>query len=389
LRKKNIDFKIKIPEIILRKSFLIFLFAAVRPSLLSAQENKLSSDTAIVKLVFAGDVMGHMPVIESAFDSDSNTYNFDTTFYFLKPFLQSADLAIANLETTLSGPPYSGYPHFCSPDAYASSLKRAGFGIVVMANNHAADKGGNGINRTLNMVDSSGLLHTGTFRSKQERDSLCPLIAERNGIRIALLNYSYGTNGEAVPFPYIVNIIDTAIIMADIDKARSRNADFVICIMHWGNEYERNASSEQKKLARWIFIHGCDMIIGSHPHVVQPLEIIVPDSGDIAAPKLVLYSLGNLVSNQRERYKNGGILFGVKLMKCHKTWLDQYEYLPVWVNKTSEGSQPGFYLITPQAWNAYKDDFQYSITTEKTLNEFFEDTRAHMKEVKEMSGPDW
>jgi poly-gamma-glutamate synthesis protein (capsule biosynthesis protein) len=355
----------------------------------SAQIEKTPPDTTFVKLIFAGDVMGHMPQIEAAYDSQSKSYKFDTTFYFLKPFLAGADIAIANLETTLSGPPYSGYPHFSSPDELALDLKKAGFSILVMANNHAADKGSAGIERTLNIIDSTGLLHTGTFRSMQERDSVYPLMVERKGMRIAFLNYSYGTNGEAVPFPYIINIIDTSIIRADIEKARNKRADFIITILHWGNEYERFASAEQKSLARWIIAHGCDMIIGSHPHVVQPVEIITKDSSDISKPKLVLYSLGNLVSNQRDRYKNGGIIFGVKLMKLGTSWLHQYSYLPVWVYKTSGNNRNGYYMITPQAYSANHDSFGFSETIEQGLKEFFEDTRIHMKDVPEMGGPDW
>ena len=367
---------------------LVLLLSIVFSFYTQGQEKQVPSDTTIIKLVFAGDVMGHMPQIEAAYDSETNSYNFDTTFYFLKPFLASADLAIANLETTLAGPPYSGYPHFCSPDAYVPSLKNAGFSMLVMANNHAADKGGMGINRTLNVIDTSGLIHTGTFRSKQERDSLYPLIVVRKSIKLAFLNYSYGTNGETAPSPYIVNVIDTGLIRADIERAKSLHADFIITVLHWGNEYERFPNLEQKRLARWIFKNGCDMIIGSHPHVIQPVEIITPDSTEVSEPKLVLYSLGNFVSNQRDRYKNGGLLFGVKLIKTNSTKLFQYAYLPVWVTKTS-GSKPGYYMITPQAWSAYRDDFDYSSAIEKSLNEFFDDTRTHMNGVTEMSGPGW
>jgi hypothetical protein len=373
----------------LRKVFLFLYISLTFLPCLIGQEISQSSDSNTVKIIFAGDVMGHMPQIEAAYDSQSGLYKFDTTFYFLKPFLTSADLSIANLETTLSGPPFSGYPHFSSPDELPQALKRAGFGMVVMANNHAADKGSAGINRTLAIIDSTGLLHTGTFRSKQERDSLYPLIIEKKGVRLAILNYTYGTNGEIVSFPNIVNVIDTAIIDLDIEKAKTRQADFIIAVMHWGNEYERSPSSEQKYLARWIIKHGCDMIIGSHPHVVQPVEIIVPDSGQTVSPRLVLYSLGNLVSNQRDRYKNGGIIFGVKLKKSVKTALCQYAFLPVWVYKSSVNNKSGYYLITPQAYATNHDRFEFSETIERGLNEFFEDTRIHMKEVPEMSGPDW
>ena len=379
---------VNIKNIRFRESILIFIFTLVFTLFSGAQENRIPPDSTIIKIIFAGDVMGHMPQIEAAFDPETRSYNFDTTFYFVKPFLDSADLAIANLETTLSGSPYSGYPHFCSPDAYAPSLKRAGFGMLVMANNHAADKGGAGIKRTLNIIDSTEIMHTGTFRSKEERDSLYPLIVERKGIRLAFLNYSYGTNGESVPAPYIVNVIDTTLIKRDLEKARILQADFIITVLHWGEEYERNPNKEQKRLARWIFKHGCDMIIGSHPHVIQPVEIVIPDSSDLTEPKLVLYSLGNFVSNQRDRYKNGGLLFGVKLIKKKVTKLYQYAFLPVWVTKTP-GSKPGFYMITPQAWKAYQTDFGYSITIEQALNEFFDDTREHMKNVPEMSGPGW
>lgn len=373
----------------MRKQLLLFSLSITSSVITIAQDVKPVVDSASVKIIFAGDVMGHGPQIQAAFDSQLNEYKYDTSFYFLKPFLSSADITLANLEVTLSGPPYSGYPHFSSPDALAAALKRAGFQILVTANNHAADRGAEGINRTLHILDSVGLLHTGTFHSRQERDSISPLIVEKKGMHIAFLNYTYGTNGETVPYPYVVNLIDTALIRADIDKARLKKADYIIAIMHWGNEYERFASNEQKSLARWIIMHGCDMIIGSHPHVIQGVEFIVPDSGEAGHPKLVLYSLGNLISNQRDRYKNGGILFGIKLIKSNTNELHQYAYLPVWVYKISGKNKPGYYMITPQAYISNHNGFGFSETIEKELNEFFEDTRVHMKIVPEMIGPDW
>lgn len=352
-----------------------------------AQFQSGGRDSSTLSLLFAGDMMGHGPQIQAARIDSNGTYNYDTCFYLIRPYIQQADLAIANLEVTLAGPPYSGYPHFSSPDAYPAALKKAGFSVLVTANNHAADRGGDGIRRTLSVLDSLGILHTGTFTDSARRDSLYPLLITVKGFRLALLNYSYGTNGLPVPAPTIVNLIDTLQMLRDLQIAQLLQPDMIISFMHWGNEYERFPSVQQKKIAHFLFRHGCDLVIGSHPHVIQPAEEDFPDSSDSAHLQLVIYSLGNAISNQRDRYKNGGIFFSVTLHKQDSlTTIKNFAYLPVWVYlKRSPGAKSAYYMVPPYALDS--DKIEMTEDAKKGMQEFLIDTRKHLKGLKELPAP--
>jgi poly-gamma-glutamate capsule biosynthesis protein CapA/YwtB (metallophosphatase superfamily) len=177
--------------------------------------NIFAQDTTKVSLLFAGDIMGHGSQITSARIGTSQQYDYNPCFQFIKPYLRSVDLAIGNLELTLAGPPYSGYPQFGSPDALAYTLKDAGFDILVTANNHSVDRGQKGIERTIAVLDTLSILHTGTFTEDISRMNDYPLFFNKNGISFSLLNYTFSTNGIPVPKPTIVNMIDTTQIRKD------------------------------------------------------------------------------------------------------------------------------------------------------------------------------
>ncbi len=282
-----------------------------------------------IRLAFIGDVMGHSPQIQSAFDSATGKYNYVDVFAELKPILSAVDYSIANLEVTLGGKPYSGYPQFSSPDELVDGLMAAGVNVLVTANNHSVDRGGAGIKRTVDVLNSKKIKFTGIFLDSADRALRNPLMLEKNGIRIALLNYTYGTNGIPVPGPYIVNLIDTVSMGKDIAGAKAKGVDDIVVFIHWGNEYERFPNTQQKNLAKWLHDRGVRIIIGSHPHVVQPAELSQLDNDY----RLVVYSLGNFVSNQRRRYCDGGVVAFIELKKGN----DQVEvlhagYVPIWVD---------------------------------------------------------
>jgi len=266
-----------------------------------------------LSLLFFGDIMQHIPQIESAFDKTSGTYRYDSCFRYISGLISSADLAIGNLEVTLAGKPYTGYPTFSAPDSLIPALARAGTDLLVTANNHSCDKGLKGILRTIHVLDTLGMPHTGTYRDAADRDSLNPLILEKKGIILALLNYTYGTNGINVPAPAIVDLIDTSLIRKDYQKARRKGVDEVLVFFHWGEEYRREAVTAQKELAAFCHQLGIRMVIGSHPHVIEPMVATTDSLGNITT--VTVYSLGNFVSNQRERYKNGGALFELTLKR--------------------------------------------------------------------------
>lgn len=341
-----------------------------------------AADSTVVKLVFAGDVMGHEPQFKAALQADK-TYAYEDNYRFVKSYISSADLAVANLEVTLAGPPYSGYPTFSSPDALASALRDAGFDVLQTANNHTCDKGGKGLRRTLDVLDSLHLVHFGTYRSAEEAAANHPLMQDVNGVRLAFLNYTYGTNGIPVPAGTVVNIIDTALIHAGLDKAKRNGADFIIATYHWGLEYQRTESPDQVRIAEFSARHGADLVIGGHPHVVQPVKRTAAPDGDSI---WTAYSLGNYISNQRDRYKNGGIMVEVTLVKSARgTYLKNIGYVPVWVYKKT--TPKASYTLIPGSMDstaAADTTLRMAAADRLLMLQFFEDTRKHLGNVAEM-----
>jgi poly-gamma-glutamate synthesis protein (capsule biosynthesis protein) len=266
-----------------------------------------------ISLYFAGDIMQHKAQLDAALQPDG-TYNYSGCFTQVTPEIEAADIAICNFETTLGGAPYSGYPQFSSPNAYAQAVRDAGFDIFLTANNHCMDTRTRGLVRTLDVLDSLGIKHLGTYRNQAERDSLYPYILEHGGMRIALLNYTYDTNGIPVAKPCIVNYIDTTIMKQDLARARQLKADCIIACMHWGTEYMLQPDSQQKKLEDWLYTHGVDHIIGSHPHVVQPVRTL-PDFWGRASRHLTVWSLGNYISNMSAPHTNQGLAVTLHLLK--------------------------------------------------------------------------
>jgi poly-gamma-glutamate capsule biosynthesis protein CapA/YwtB (metallophosphatase superfamily) len=311
---------------------------------LNAQLHSQQNDTVRLSLVFAGDIMGHDEQITGAWDPAMNAYNYEPAFRYVKPFIEQADIAISNLEVTLAGKPYKGYPQFSSPDELAMAARDAGFDVLIQANNHALDRGQPGFNRTIQMLDSLKIIHTGTFPNEKSRALNYPLILQKNDIRLALLNYTYSTNGIVIPKPYMINRIDSVQIRLDLEKCKLANPDFIIVTIHWGDEYERFENVAQQKLADFILSHGADAIIGSHPHVIQTIKEYSP--GDTNIRKIVVYSLGNFVSNQRAQYKDGGIITELNLMKTNeKTILENFSYLPTWVYRDDLPGRNMFYIV--------------------------------------------
>jgi poly-gamma-glutamate synthesis protein (capsule biosynthesis protein) len=248
----------------------------------------------------------------------------------MKPVFESVDFAIANLEVTLGTKPYQGYPQFSSPNALAKSMKWAGVDIVVTANNHSCDRRKRGVEATIKTLDDLGLEHTGTFYDKKHKDSTTPLMIEKNGIKIALLNFTYGTNGLNPTKPNIVNYYDTVTILESIEKAKTKNPDKIIAFIHWGLEYKDIQSKDQERVNKLFNDNGVKIVIGSHPHVLQPMEWEKDSVKN--TEKLVVYSLGNFVSNQRAHRKDGGAVFELVLIKDSvDTKIKKANYILTWV----------------------------------------------------------
>lgn len=324
-----------------------------------------------LSFLFVGDIMQHDGQIKAAFNATTGAYEYDDGFKFIKPVINEYDLRIANLEVTHAGKPYKGYPQFSAPDELSETLVNAGFNIILTSNNHSCDGGSKGVIRTLDVLDKLGVMHTGTFRNKAERDANYPLIVDQNGIKVAILNYTYGTNGLSVAAPLIINYIDSVIIKKDIAKAKSLNAEYIICNMHWGTEYTPLPNSYQKLYEKMCYRAGVDMVIGGHPHVVQPIEKKVIGN----AEKLTVWSLGNFVSNMQIRYTRGGVMVGASVEKIKgKVLLGDVKHHLVYVMKREEGAITPFYILPDFDYNVYRPGFISPLEATR-MKEFFDDSR--------------
>jgi poly-gamma-glutamate capsule biosynthesis protein CapA/YwtB (metallophosphatase superfamily) len=311
--------------------------------------NAASAQTDSLHLIFAGDIMGHGPMISAAKKADGS-YNYDSFFKFVKPLLDEADFAIGNLELTLPGyGPYTGYPQFRSPDALADALKNAGFDMIVTSNNHSNDGGLNGVTHTIDVLREREFQQTGTFKNREERDIFYPLVLYIKGFKLVFLNYTYDTNGIPDHAPSIVNRIDSVEMKKDFAIARAFAPDFIIPIMHWGLEYQLKANNEQRFWANKMTEWGADMIVGMHPHVVQPIEnqvVTLPDGSQKAV--VTAWSLGNFISNQSGANTDGGIVFHAFLTKkkgAEKAELDDFGYSTVWRFMPKTNGKPDYFAV--------------------------------------------
>ena len=294
-----------------------------------------------LSILIAGDFMQHGPQITAALQPDSS-YNYDECFARVKPVIEDADVAIGNLEVTLGGKPYAGYPQFRAPDEYLQAIVDAGIDIILTANNHCLDSGKHGLERTIMMMDSVGVPHIGTYVDEFEREDNYPYILEQNGIRVAILNFTYGTNGLVVEDPNIVNMMDTAIIAVDLITAKEVNPDVIIAIPHWGIEYQSLPSKEQRRMADWLIDNGVDHVIGGHPHVAQPMELLNDGQNFVA------YSLGNVISNQSKPNTFGGYMVRLDFVKNDSlTMLSDCAYIPYWVSRPHDNGFKHNYRLLP------------------------------------------
>ncbi len=320
-----------------------------------------------VEIVFAGDAMQHSPQIAAALREDG-TYDYSRCFELIEEDIMSADFAVANLEVPLGGKPYSGYPVFSAPDDYASQLKKSGFDLLVTANNHCLDRGSKGLLRTLSALDSIGIASVGTYVSQDSRDELVPYIVDVKGCKIAMLAYTYGTNGFKATAG-VVDRIDRAVMKEDIAEARANGAQVICVNLHWGTEYMRLPDKAQRSLTDFLVDEGVDLIIGSHPHVVQPMEVRYSHRHD--KDVLVVYSLGNFISNQNDIDSRGGAMVKAELiLNGGKVTGIRAGYKLLFCQKPLKGvGKDNYRLIPGNCRDSVRDDSRV------TFDKFMERTR--------------
>lgn len=358
----------------------------------TGQEPEPQPYTTEAMLVAVGDIMVHSPQITAAYSAETDSYNFDDSFELVAPILQTGDWVIGNLETTLAGPtyPYTGYPMFNSPDELADALVNAGFNIIGTANNHSLDRREPGLLRTLEQLRTRGLLAVGTHASEEERQQI--QIVNKHGIDMALLAYTYGTNGIPLPEdkPYLVNLIDEEAMKQDISKAREEGADVVTIMLHYGNEYDRLPSPYQKELARKLISWGADIILGSHTHLVQPYEFVETENEEGRSRQgVVIYSLGNFISNQGPEhnlpvYTDVGVIFKLQIKKHYpeeRIELGIVETVPTWVHKYHDGTKRHYRIMPIDEIIGERSDKWLTEKDYSLLTSYLDEMTAHLESM--------
>jgi len=296
----------------------------------------------VATLVVVGDIMVHDTQIAQAYDSKTGNYNFDESLSEVASYLKEGDLTLGNLETTLAGEDlqYSGYPQFNTPESLAKTLKNVGFDLLFTANNHTYDRRELGVVRTIENLKAYGLESVGTRQAAEEEGLL---LKEVNGIKMAFLAYTYGLNGFSLPEgkEYLVNLLELERILSDIQKVR-RQADLVICYLHFGQEYSNMPTDEQRKIVELLCAEGVDIVLGSHPHVLQ--EIWLNEN----RTKMAIYSMGNFVSSQKGLERTTSAIFRITILKDNltgKVEIKAVEYIPIYTQRYVEHNKLKFKVI--------------------------------------------
>jgi len=370
-------------------------------------ESDVLHETGRANLLVTGDLMMHMPTVRSGKTDDG--YDYSYIFSYLKDYVDAADYAVVNLETTLSGTEkkeYSGYPKFNSPDAVASAAYGAGFDLMLTANNHCYDYGTEGLLRTLEVVRAAGLDTLGTYSDASGQQYL---VKEVGGVKIGMVNYTYGEIGDDLSRPRInglktdsaasglVNVFDyekPELFYTELENQiaamKASGADVIVAFLHWGDEYSTKVNSVQKEMAQKLCDLGVDIIAGSHPHVIQTMDLL--QSADGTRQTLVLYSMGNFLSNQRADNisldtgeSEDGLLFTVTVVKYSDgtVVLESAEIQPTWVLVRGSGNSRTYHII-PLDYNVedWQESFELSASQE-------EDARKSYNRTMEILGRDY
>ena len=297
-----------------------------------------------------GDTLCHNTQYWDAYNKQTGIYDFSYVYDDIRSYTEASDITISSLETTFAGEDrgYSNYPTFNTPDSLATALKGIGIDIISTAGNHALDYGYSGLCRSIDVLNTAGLSHLGTYKSAEEQEQI--LIKDVKGVKIAFINYTYGTNGIPVPSgkEYCVNLIDKELIKKQIAQAKEAKVDMIVACMHWGIEYKLQPNTEQKDLADYLFENGADIILGSHPHVLEPMEkrTVTLDDGTIK-DCFVVYALGNFTADQREEITRDSAILNLTITKNSdgKISIDKVNYVPIYMYKNKNISTKKFKIL--------------------------------------------
>ena len=354
----------------------------------SPEEQENQSPDITFSMAVTGDIMCHNTVYMDAYNSSKKEYDFSYIFKDIKYHIQTADIAIGNLETTFAGSKigYSSYPTFNTPEILAKNLKKVGFDVVSTANNHSLDKGYNGLVSTLKHLDEADLSHTGTYASEEDSEKV--LIKNVKGVKVAFLSFTYGTNGIPVPKgkEYCINLNDKKTMSKQLKLAKEQEPDIICVSLHWGNEYQTKQNSTQEDLADFLFENGADIILGNHSHVPQPMKKRTIELEDGTEKEgFVIYSLGNFLADQTYKYTRDSAILNLEITKIGETGkisIDKATYTPIYIYKDRSKSKQRFKLLDiEKTIEAYEAGYDTSIG--KTM---YNTLKTELKNIKSIIG---
>ena len=397
-KKKKINFGIKVLIVfliivILECCFQVFVKSKENTKIANREENNekeekveeiIIPEDITITLTAIGDIMCHNSNYNDAYDSAVGGYDFSYVFSDIKDYVQNADIAVGNLETTFAGAErgYSNYPTFNTPEALAGNLREMGIDLLSTANNHSLDKGYSGLESTLSFLEQEGIAHTGTYTSQESQGT--PVIQNVNGINVAFLSFTYGTNGIPVPSgkEYCIDLINDEYIINKLNLAKAQSPDVICVFMHWGVEYRLTPTEEQERLADLLFQNGVDIILGSHPHVLEKMEkrTVTLEDGTIK-DGFVIYSLGNFMSGQVKENTKNSIILNLTITKHGedgRITIDHANYTPIYMYKRASGIkrykildiaktiseyESGQSVVTQAEYNTLKKEYDKIIST--------------------------
>lgn len=354
-------------------------------------------ETYSARITAIGDIMVHSWQYNEAYNSETGEYNFYHNFTDVKKYFDKADYVVGNLETVFAGADigYSDFPMFNTPDSFLDALKDSGVDLVTTANNHCMDKWQDGLLRTIDILDEKGFDHIGTYKSAEDRENI--FIKDINGIKVAFLSYTYGTNGLRVPEEYMVNLMDENLIVNDIHRAKAQNPDIIVVLPHMGNEYETYTRDVFKDWADVMFKAGADIILASHPHVLQPMEMktVVGDDGK-ERECFVIYSLGNFISSQTTPPRNASIILNldISMTEGERFKIDEISFTPIWTQFRNASDVDDFCVRSVYEMLTLPEDKLYSVIRGKDLGrikeihyevtEMYLDEEMPIEEIKDV-----
>lgn len=406
MKKKKIIIFIEIVVLVVLAGAICFIWTKEQPSVQEApweaparvepmsEQMQQSVNTKRATITAVGDIMMHQWQITRGYDSATDSFDYAESFTYVEPYLSKADFTIGNLETTFAGRNqgsnsdilgYACYPMFNAPEILGNNLKDVGVDLLTTANNHSLDSGLQGVYSTLDYLDSIGMPHLGTARSEEEQEELC--IIEVNEITFGFCCYTYGTNGLTVPSsaPFCVNTLETyekerlEAMCENVRALRAAGVDVVMPVIHFGTEYREMPDSWQELCVDMLFEAGADVIIGSHPHVVEPMEIReITNPDGTTRTGYVIYSMGNFISSQRYEpgiMKDIGLIMDMDFEKQGDTTvMTGWRFAPTYVYWTDDvigivpvveayENRQAFDFLAPRDWTRIEDSYQKTIAT--------------------------